>query len=169
MDKKGRRLADALTSRISAIQPGGGVARAAMGAALTAETAARATRARESNLDMSKERKEWRVGGSETPKGRSVQRIRWTSTRDTEGSLNLPSLPFISFRPRLCFAERAISASDRSRYLDPRSDLDLTSTTTDRMCTFAAKKIVPFLNQPLSTLYREPVRLLPLSRRKPVR
>lgn len=55
---------EGLTSRISGIQPAGGVARAAMGAALTELRAARATRAREKNLDMvMKERYKKRVGG----------------------------------------------------------------------------------------------------------
>ena len=49
---KNNRLAGGVTSRISAIQPGGGVARATMGRPLTAERAARATRARETNLNM---------------------------------------------------------------------------------------------------------------------
>lgn len=43
-----------LTSRIEAIQPEGGVLRTAMGPAWTAETAARATRASETSLNMAK-------------------------------------------------------------------------------------------------------------------
>ena len=45
-----------LTSRISAIQPAGGVLRLERAAPLTTETAVRATRAKEANLNMASER-----------------------------------------------------------------------------------------------------------------
>jgi len=90
-----------------------------MGKPLTAERAVRATRVRESNLNMTiilerkKEKKSGRLEGAKRLK-EGAFRGRWTRTRDTGGGLSLPSLSYISFPCRLCFAGMAISASHSS-------------------------------------------------------